>query len=157
MPKTSAGILLYRDGPAGLQVLLAHLGGPLWADKDVGAWSIPKGEIEDGEDPRDAAIRELHEEIGMKAPKTLTALPPIRQTSGKTVLAWAARGNFNPARHRSATFTMEWPPRSGRRQIFPEVDRAAWFTLEEARRRMLKGQGALLDELKGRLARGELK
>src|SRR5689334_21818324 len=119
MPKTSAGILLYRDGPDGLQVLLAHLGGPLWADKDVGAWSIPKGEIEDGEEPKDAAVRELQEEIGMKAPKSLTPLTPIRQTSGKTVLAWAARGNFIPARHRSATFTMEWPPRSGRRQVFP--------------------------------------
>jgi predicted NUDIX family NTP pyrophosphohydrolase len=147
MPKISAGILVYRRGRSGLEVLLTHLGGPFWAKKDEGAWSIPKGEIEPGEDPRDAAVRELREEIGMTAPAALLPLAPIRQPGGKVVHAWAARGDFDPADLKSQPFTMEWPPRSGRMREFPEVDRVAWFGLDDARRKIQKGQDALLDEL----------
>jgi len=155
--RTSAGVLLYRKGAAGLEVLLAHLGGPFWARKDEGAWSIPKGEIGAGEDPREAAARELQEEIGMVAPKVMVPLTPIRQPGGKIVQAWAARGKFDPKKLRSATFKMEWPPRSGRRQEFPEVDKVAWFTLADARRKLQKGQNGLIDELERRLEQGELK
>ncbi len=147
MTRTSAGLLLYRTRPAGLEVLLVHPGGPFWAKKDDGAWSIPKGEIEDGESPLAAAIRETREELGVEISGDCVPLTPVRQAGGKTVHAWAVRADVDPTRLSSQTFEMEWPPRSGRRQTFPEVDRAAWFTLDDARRKILKGQLPLIDEL----------
>lgn len=152
MPKTSAGILLFRRRDA-LEVLLVHLGGPFWARKDEGAWGIPKGEIEPGEEPLAAALREFEEETGgaVQAREAI-ALGEIRQPSGKVVHAWACEGDFDPARLRSVSVTMEWPPRSGRHQEFPEVDRAAWFTVDGARSRMQKGQVELLDRLLRHLA-----
>lgn len=150
MPKkTSAGILLYRRRGPELEVFLVHPGGPFWAKKDLGAWSVPKGEVEEGEDPRAAAMRELTEETGFMVDGELRPLRPLRQSSGKTILAWAVEGDCDPAELRSGLFSMEWPPRSGKRQDFPEVDRGAWFTLDEARRRIVAGQAAFLDELMG--------
>jgi len=148
MPKQSAGLLLFRERAGRLEVLLVHPGGPFWAKKDVGAWSLPKGEFEAGEDPLIAARREFEEETGFPPPSgDLVPLEPLRQPGGKTVHAWAVRGFLDAAAIRSNTFTMEWPPRSGRRQAFPEIDRAAWFPLAEARRRILKGQAGFLDAL----------
>jgi predicted NUDIX family NTP pyrophosphohydrolase len=144
--KKSAGLLLFRRRD-GLEVLLVHPGGPLWAKKDEGAWSIPKGEIEDGEDPLLAARREFEEELGSPVIGDFVTLAPIRQASGKLVYAWAVEAEFDPTTFRSGTFSMEWPPRSGRQQDFPEVDRAEWFTIEEARRKINTGQVPLLDEL----------
>lgn len=146
MAKTSAGLLLYRTGPTGLELLLVHPGGPFWANKDDGAWSIPKGELEDGEAPLAAALREVREELGVEITGEFLALTPVRQPGGKTVHAWAVRADFDPAVLRSQTFEMDWPPRSGRQQTFPEVDRAAWFTIDEAKRKILKGQLPLIDE-----------
>ena len=145
--KQSAGILLFRDTAGRLEVLLVHPGGPFWAAKDAGAWSIPKGRIDEGEDPLAAARREFEEETGTRATGEPRALEPRRQPGGKLVYAWAMRGDLDPAAVTSTTFSMEWPPRSGRRQQFPEVDRAAWFTLDEARRKILKGQAPFLDDL----------
>jgi predicted NUDIX family NTP pyrophosphohydrolase len=144
----SAGILLFRDAADGVEVLLVHPGGPLWARRDLGAWSIPKGLCEEGEEPQAAALRELEEELG-RAPALgeLLDLGTVRQRGGKVVAAWAARGDFDPATLRSMEFEMEWPPRSGRRQRFPEVDRAAWFGLGEARERLLDAQGAFVERL----------
>ena len=147
--RTSAGLLLYREREGRLEVLLVHPGGPFWAKKDEHAWSIPKGELGAGEDPLRAALREFEEEIGVPAPDgEPLPLEPVRQPGGKRVLAWALRGDLDPARLKSNTFSMEWPPRSGRMATFPEVDRAAWFTLEEAARRIHKGQETLLARLK---------
>ena len=145
--KTSAGLLLYRDAAGRLEVLLVHPGGPFWAKKDAGAWSIPKGEIGEGEDPLAAAKREFEEETGTRPTGEAIALTPRRQAGGKLVHAWAVRGDLDPAALKSTTFTLEWPPRSGRRQEFPEVDRAAWFTLDEARDKILKSQAPFLDDL----------
>ena len=148
MPKKSAGLLLFRETRDGLEVLLVHPGGPFWARKDDGAWSIPKGEFEDGEDPLAAARREFEEETGARPPAgEPIPLEPVRQPSGKIVHAWAVRGDFDPRDLKSNTFRMEWPPRSGREGEFPEVDRAAWFTFEQARRKIQKGQIAIIDEL----------
>ncbi len=147
--KQSAGILLYRRRAGGREVLLVHPGGPFWQKKDLGAWSIPKGEFAPGEDPLAAAQRELHEETGLELLGPFTPLSPVRQPGGKMVHAWAVEGDFDPSLLRSNTFTLEWPPRSGRHQEFPEVDRAAWFDLEEARRRINRGQASLLDQLEG--------
>jgi predicted NUDIX family NTP pyrophosphohydrolase len=144
--KTSAGLLLFRRN-GNLEVLLVHPGGPLWAKKDEGAWSIPKGEIEPGEDPLAAARREFEEELGSPVTGEFIALAPIRQASGKLVHAWAVEGDFDPATLTGGTFSMEWPPRSGRQQQFPEVDRAEWFTIDDAKRKINKAQTALLDEL----------
>jgi predicted NUDIX family NTP pyrophosphohydrolase len=152
MPRISAGILLYRRAPSGLEVLLVHPGGPFWARKDAGAWSIPKGEFEPEEDPLDAAKREFAEETGQQIAGSFVALTPIRQPGGKIVHAWASEGDFDPVSLRSNTFTMEWPRGSGRVATFPEVDRTAWFPLDEARRRILKGQLPLLDELAARVS-----
>jgi predicted NUDIX family NTP pyrophosphohydrolase len=152
--KRSAGILLYRMRAGTLEVLLAHPGGPFWAKKDAGAWTIPKGEIGDGEDAESAARREFAEETGVEVAGELLALTPIRQPGGKTVLAWAAAGDCDPAHIRSNTFSMEWPPRSGKQRDFPEIDRAAWFPLQEARAKILPAQAALLDELE-RLSSGK--
>jgi predicted NUDIX family NTP pyrophosphohydrolase len=149
--KHSAGILLFRDGGGGgPEVLLVHPGGPYWSKRDDGAWTIPKGQIEDGEDPRDCAIRELEEELGT-APallaEDLIELGSVRQKAGKVVEAWAARADFDPAGLASNTFALEWPPRSGREQEFPEVDRAEWFALERAREKILPPQAEFFDRL----------
>ena len=147
MSTTSAGLLLFRTGERGLEVLLVHPGGPFWARKDVGAWSIPKGEIVEGEDPLQAAIREAREELGVDVDGDFLALTPVRQAGGKLVRAWAVAADFDPATLASNTFEMEWPPKSGRTQTFPEVDRADWFRPDEAKLKILKGQLPLLDEL----------
>jgi predicted NUDIX family NTP pyrophosphohydrolase len=128
-------------------VLLVHPGGPLWAKKDDGAWSIPKGEIDADEDPLRAARREFAEELGDDVSGEFIALHPIRQASGKLVYAWAIESEFDTATFRSDTFSMEWPPRSGRQQDFPEVDRVEWFAIGSARQKINKGQVPLLDEL----------
>ena len=150
MAATSAGILLYRRAGAATEVLLVHPGGPFWAKKDLGAWSVPKGEVGEGEDPRACALRELEEELGSGlglAAGDLTELGSVRQKGGKTVHCWAAVGDFDPAQLRSNTFTMEWPPRSGKEQEFPEVDRAEWFSLEAAREKINPAQAEFLDRL----------
>ncbi len=151
--KRSAGILLYRLSGEGPEVLLVHPGGPFWAKRDLGAWSIPKGELEEGEAARDCALRELGEELGSPPaldPAELIELGSVRQRA-KFVEAWAAEADFDPARLHSVGFTMEWPPRSGREREFPEVDRAAWFDPGEARRRILPAQAGLIDRLLERL------
>jgi len=148
--RKSAGLLLFRRTPAGIEVLLVHPGGPLWAKKDAGAWSIPKGEIDADEDPLAAARREFEEELGSPVSGEFTALAPIRQASGKIVHAWAVEGDFDPATFTSGTFSMEWPPRSGHQQQFPEVDRAEWFTIDEAKGKINKAQIALLDQVSSR-------
>lgn len=152
MSRNSAGVLLYRRRAGSLEVLLVHPGGPFWAKKDRGAWSVPKGEHDEGEAPLDAARREFEEETGTRPAGDFLPLSPVRQKGGKTVRAWAVAGDMDPAGIRSNTFKMEWPPRSGRQQEFPEVDRAAWFPLDEARERILESQAPLLDELARRLA-----
>jgi len=156
--KRSAGILLFRRGGGdGIEFLLAHPGGPFWAKKDEGAWSIPKGQIEEAEEPRACAIRELEEELGPAAvldPEQLIELGSIRQRAGKTVEAWAAEAEFDPATLASNTFTMEWPPRSGREAEFPEVDRAGWFAPEAARAKIIPAQAELLDRLLEKLEIG---
>jgi predicted NUDIX family NTP pyrophosphohydrolase len=148
MKKTSAGILLYRRREE-LEVFLVHPGGPFWAKKDLGAWSLPKGELDGDEDPLAAAIRELTEETGFVVDGELRALRPLRQPSGKTILAWAVEGDCDPAELRSNMFSMEWPPKSGKQQEFPEVDRGAWFPLAEARKRIIAGQVPFLEEVAG--------
>jgi predicted NUDIX family NTP pyrophosphohydrolase len=149
---TSAGLLMYRFGAAGqLQVLLAHPGGPFWRNKDEGAWTLPKGEYEPPEEPLDAARREFAEETGFDAPGPSLPLGEVKQKSGKRVAAWAFRGDCDPAALRCNTFEVEWPPRSGKRQSFPEIDRAQWFTLKEARGKILPAQRELLDRLEAAL------
>jgi predicted NUDIX family NTP pyrophosphohydrolase len=144
----SAGILAYRKGARGLEVLLIHPGGPFWRKKDDGAWSIPKGEIDIGDAPEQVARREFAEELGPSASiGPLRALGEIRQRGGKRVIAFAGKGRLEPAALTSNTFDIEWPPRSGRRQSFPEVDRAEWFDVEFARTKMLSAQVELLDRL----------
>ena len=145
MPKLSAGILLHRPGPIGPQVLLVHPGGPFWARKDLGAWSIPKGLIDAGEDPAVAARREFAEEVGAVPPGEPLALGEFRQPGGKVVIAFALAGDFDPAQLVSNAFEMEWPPRSDRRISVPEVDRAEWFDVEAAREKMLTGQRPILE------------
>ena len=147
MPKQSAGLLLYRRRNSALEVFLVHPGGPFWAKKDAGAWSIPKGEYTDGEHPLAAAIREFHEETGFEAEGEFLELGTIKQAGGKVVSVWACEGDCDPAALVSITFEMEWPPRSGRRALFPEVDRGAWFSLAEARERILQSQQPVLDLL----------
>jgi len=147
MAKESAGLLIYRKRGRALEVLLVHPGGPFWKNKDAGAWSIPKGEIDPGEDAEAAARREVAEEIGLTVTAPLRRLVSIRQKGQKLVHAWAAEADCDAAAIRSNTFSMMWPPRSGRMQEFPEVDRAAWFGLDEARRRINPAQAALLDDL----------
>ncbi len=154
MPKLSAGLLVYRRTDAGLEVLLVHPGGPLWARKDDGAWSVPKGEYEPSEDPLEVARREFEEEIGQTPPGNEPVwLGELRQPSGKVVSAWATEGDLDVREVRSNSFEMEWPPRSGRTREFPEVDRAGWFGLEEARRKLLRGQVGFLDRLTEQLDR----
>ena len=144
----SAGILAYRKGARGLEVLLVHPGGPFWRKKDDGAWSIPKGEIDAADAPEQVARREFAEELGPGASiGRLQKLGEIRQQGGKRVIAFASEGHFDPAALISNTFDIEWPPRSGRRQSFPEVDRADWFDIDFARTKILSGQLELLDRL----------
>ena len=149
MARTSAGILLHRERDGVREVLLVHPGGPYWARKDAGAWSIPKGEYGDGDDPRACALREFEEELGSPLPEgtELTDLGTVRQPGGKVVTAYAAPGDLDAGAISSNTFTIEWPPRSGRTQEFPEVDRAEWFTLDQAREKINAAQAALLDRL----------
>ncbi len=147
MPKRSAGVLLFRRAGRKLEVLLAHPGGPFWKNKDDGAWSIPKGEYRDDEDPLAAAKREFAEETGLSPSGDFLPLGEVRQPGGKVVTAWAMEGDFDAANLRSNTFSMPWPPGSGKLQEFPEIDRAEWFPLEVARRKILKGQAELLDRL----------
>ncbi len=147
MAKQSAGLLLYRRRNQSLEVLLVHPGGPFWAKKDLGAWSIPKGEYANGEDPLSAARREFEEETGFPAPADVIALGELKQAGGKMVKAWAAEGDCDPEKLVSNTCEIEWPPRSGRKMEIPEVDRAAWFGMDEARERILKSQLPFLDRL----------
>jgi predicted NUDIX family NTP pyrophosphohydrolase len=147
MARISAGLLLYRVDNATLEVLLVHPGGPFWANKDAGSWSIPKGEASPGEDLLTRAKQEVLEETGLVVDGTLRPLTPVKQGGGKIVHAWALAADFDPATLKSNNFTLEWPPRSGRVQEFPEVDRAGWFTLAEARQKIIKAQAALLDQL----------
>lgn len=152
MSKRSVGIVLYRRGLRGLEFLLVHPGGPFWAGKDLGAWSIPKGEPESGEDPLEAALREFEEEVGVRLEGDPVALTPVRQRGGKVVEAWGMEGDLDPALVESNTFSLEWPPRSGRMREFPEVDRAAWFSLAEAGSRINPAQLPLLEELTEKLS-----
>ena len=146
--RESAGILLHRAGRA--EVLLVHPGGPYWARKDAGAWSIPKGEVEEGEEPRTAALREFAEETGTRLPDgALEPLGSVKLKSGKLVHAFAIAGDLDPEAIVSSTFELEWPPRSGRTRTFPEVDRAGWFRLDEAREKLNPAQAAFVDRLAG--------
>ena len=148
MRKLSAGILMYRGRGAKLELLLVHPGGPFWAKKDQGAWSMPKGEYEEGEDPLAVAKREFEEEVGTAVPSgDYIALGEIKQPSRKVITAFAVDGDFDTAVLRSNHFEMEWPPKSGEMQSFPEVDRAAWFTPSEARKKILPGQAPFIDRL----------
>ena len=147
MPKQSAGLLLFRVVAGNLEVLLVHPGGPFWARKDDGSWSIPKGELSEGEDPFEAAIREFKEELGSSVTGEAIPLKPLRQPSGKIIYAWGVNGDFATTTLKSNTFSMEWPPKSGQQREFPEVDRAAWFEIEEAKRKIHQGQVPLIEEL----------
>ena len=149
--KQAAGLLLFRRVVGALEVLLVHPGGPLWARKDDGAWSIPKGEVEPDEEALAAARREVEEETGARPSGTFIALSPVRQTGGKIVHVWAIESDFDPASLKSNLFDMEWPPKSGNRRSFPEVDRAAWFDLETAGRKILPSQAVVLQHLQERL------
>jgi predicted NUDIX family NTP pyrophosphohydrolase len=147
MKKQSAGILLYRMTDKKLEVFLVHPGGPFWKNKDIGAWTIPKGEFDDKETPLEAAVREFQEETGHRLPGPFHPLASIRQKGGKQVFAWATAGDLDPATIVSNTFDMEWPPRSGRMESFPEVNKGAWFDLETASQVINPAQKALLEEL----------
>jgi predicted NUDIX family NTP pyrophosphohydrolase len=147
MPRVSAGLLMFRRRPAGLEVLLVHPGGPFWSNKDLGAWTIPKGEIAEGEDELATARREFEEETGLRPVGDVLPLGSVKQKGGKVVHAWAFEGDADAAAIRSNTYRVEWPPRSGQWRSFPEVDRAEWFSLEEARRRINAAQAALIDAL----------
>lgn len=150
MPKNSAGLLMYRDeivDRALFEVLLVHPGGPFWRNKDDGAWTIPKGEVETGEELLAAAIREFNEETGLAAIEPFLALGQVKHKSGKVVHAWAFRGDCDPTQIKSNTFEIEWPPKSGHRQEFPEIDRADFFDLSAARGKILAAEQPLLDRL----------
>lgn len=154
MAAQSAGLLVYRFFEGRLQVLLVHPGGPFWKHKDAGAWSIPKGEYEPDEDPFAAAVREFAEETGQTPSGRFIPLTPIRQAGGKTVRAWAFEGDFDPSQLKSNTFSMQWPPGSGRIIDFPEVDKAAWFNLPEAKTHLIQAQTAFIDELEDLMGGG---
>lgn len=147
MPKQSAGILLFRERRGELEVLLVHPGGPFWAKKDLGAWSIPKGEVGEGEDPFSVARREFAEETGTELEGPGISLGAVTQAGGKIVHAWAQRGDLDPAGFRSNTFSLEWPPRSGERVEVPEVDRVEWFPLDSAREKLNSAQADFLERL----------
>ena len=145
--KRSAALLVYKRAPDGIQVFLVHPGGPFWAKKDLGSWSIPKGEFDDGEDALAAARREFFEEVGQRVDGAFLALTPCQQKGGKVVHTWAVEGEVDEAAVKSNEFELEWPPRSGRKARFPEIDRGRWFRMPEAKRRILAGQAPILDEL----------
>lgn len=147
MPKRSAGMLMYRRAGARLEVLLVHPGGPFWAKKDLGAWSLPKGEYAAGEEPLAVAMREFEEETGARPSGDFLPLGESVQPGRKIVTAWAVEGDFDVGAFKSNLFEMEWPPKSGRKTSFPEVDRAEWFSIEDARKKILRGQSAFLDRL----------
>jgi predicted NUDIX family NTP pyrophosphohydrolase len=147
MGVTSAGVLVYRRRGPRTEFLLGHPGGPLWARRDAGAWMVPKGLVEAGEDPRAAAVREFEEETGLRPPPDLRPLTPLRQAGGKTVLCWAAEGDLNLDAFSPGAFEMEWPPRSGKRAAFPEIDRVAYFDSTAALTRILPSQAPLIDEV----------
>jgi predicted NUDIX family NTP pyrophosphohydrolase len=147
MSEISAGILLHRNGPAGREVFLVHPGGPFWAKKDEAGWSIPKGLIDPGEDPEAAARREFAEEVGAVPAGRLAPLAELRLSGSKRLVTYALEGDFDPAQVVSNSFEMEWPPRSGRKQSFPEVDRAAWFGLDQAALKLHLGQRPLIEAL----------
>ena len=151
MPVESAGLLMYRIRNEELEVLLVHPGGPFWKSKDAGAWTIPKGEIVPGEARLEAALREFAEELGFTAEGRFVGLNPVKQKAGKVVRAWCFKGDCDPAHFTSNTFEMEWPPRSGRMQAFPEIDQAAFFGLNEARIRINPAQLPLLEELRSKV------
>jgi predicted NUDIX family NTP pyrophosphohydrolase len=151
MAKRSAGLLLYRRRYDVLEVFLVHPGGPFWAKKDLGAWSVPKGEYAEDEDPLAAARREFEEETGFPAPDNAMSLGGLTQAGGKIVVAWAAEGDCDPAKLVSNTCEIEWPLRSGRKTEIPEVDRAAWFVIDEAKERILKSQQPFLERLEQKL------
>ena len=150
--RQTAGILMHRLRNSNLEVFLVHPGGPYWAKKDVGAWSIPKGEVGEDENPLEAAKREFHEETGFVAEGNFIELTPVKQPGGKFVYAWAVEGDCEAESIKSNIFSLEWPPRSGRREEFPEVDRAQWFILELAKEKISKGQLRLLEELQRRIS-----
>ena len=143
---------MYRYCASTLEIFLVHPGGPFWKNKDLGAWSIPKGEFDKAEDPLEAAKREFHEETGLAVNGSFIALGPVRQPGGKLVYAWAVEGDCKAESIKSNLFIMEWPPRSGKRKEFPEVDRAAWFSIKLAKEKLLRGQLMLLDELERKLS-----
>lgn len=147
MPKKSAGLLMYRRRHGVLEIFLVHPGGPFWQKKDVGSWSIPKGEYTAEEDPLEVAKREFQEETGFKASGEFIPLTSRKQPSGKIITAWAFEGDCDASTIESNTFSMEWPPRSGKREEFPEVDRAGWFSIPVAKEKIIKGQSSFLDEL----------
>lgn len=147
MAKISSGILLYRKHSSSIEILLVHPGGPFFAKKDEGSWTIPKGELIEDEDPLSAAIREFEEETGYKPAGDFIALPSIKQKGGKVVQCWAVEGDLDPLTIISNTFEMEWPPRSGKKKSFPEVDKAAWFPLPVARRKINERQVDFIDKL----------
>jgi len=155
MPKKSSGILIYTLQNNLLQVLLVHPGGPFWAKKDLGAWSIPKGEFDEDEDPLDAAKREVEEETGVKIDGDFIELTPVKQKSGKIIYAWALHSNFDAEQIKSNTFEMEWPPKSGKKKAFPEIDKAAWFNADEAKEKIIEGQIPLISELEIKLGFGK--
>jgi predicted NUDIX family NTP pyrophosphohydrolase len=158
MAVRSAGVLLWRRAPGGVpEVLLGHMGGPFWARKDVGAWSVPKGEYDDTEPPVEAALREFAEELGLAVPvptERLVPLGEVIQRSGKRLTVWAAEGDLDPAAVVPGTFTLEWPPRSGRTAEFPELDRVAWWTVDDARGHIVAGQRPFVDRLVAIVAAG---
>ncbi len=151
MPRQSAGILFYRIKNNIPEVLLVHPGGPFWSKKDMGAWSIPKGEPEENEEMLDAAKREVEEETGIKAEGKFIGLAPVKQKGGKMVFAWALENDIDVSQIKSNEFEMEWPPRSGKKQSFPEIDKAEWFNIESAKQKIIEGQIPLLRELELKL------
>ena len=151
--RVSAGILLYRLPAIGPEVFLVHPGGPFWAKRDLGAWSVPKGEVDGDEDLLEAARREVHEETGASVVGEFIELAALRQPGGKVVHVWAVEGDVDASSITSNTFSIEWPPRSGKSRAFPEVDRAGWFTLDEAREKLLPGQRPFLDDLMRKIER----
>jgi predicted NUDIX family NTP pyrophosphohydrolase len=147
MTKKSAGVLMYRVKKKFPEVLLVHPGGPFWAKKDDGAWSIPKGEFDKDEIPLNAAVREVEEELGIAISGEFVELTPLKQKSGKLIYCWALQHDFDPLKISSNTFELEWPPKSGKKGIFPEVDKAEWFTMEGAKKKIIEGQTGFIDEL----------
>ena len=151
MAKKSAGILLFKIENKILKIFLAHPGGPFWKNKDDGAWTIPKGEFDDDEDALEAAKREFEEETGIKISGKFIELKPVKQKSGKLILAWAAEGDLDPKKINSNEFEIEWPPRSGKRKSFPEIDKADWFNLTDAKKKIIEGQLPLIIELENNI------